>query len=409
MVQRVTIRLLLLIAAIGCGACNDSRAPAGAGCCGADAPTFLHSKIDDDNGDGNPYDDHFPKINLEDDDIADHAWVRDHAGTWHLFFQNEGLYGPSDIEHYTSNDLHSLAYVGVALQPVPGTWDQDGTWAPTIVENGGVYYMFYTGVEGTGDVRKERIGIATSLDLMTWRRLPVNRCPGAVGEGCVYECRECWTTWSGPVEANNQQCRDPFIIWDPENDRWVLFAMTKSTNQYGAVTVAYSTNLVDWTGAGFIDATRRLASGSGGQTTGGMAENPFVMVHDGTNTLLFTDWMDPEDSVSVANPRTIVQYATSTSLDADTLGSVNWEYRGYTPDVGVNSIEVQELQCGFENVWVASESISNPHALYHAEHRRHLILRCIQWNADGSFATSNFSYSGGIHASPRPMAPAAGR
>ena len=93
------------------------------------APTQLASKLDDDDGDGNPIDEDFPTIDDEDDDIADHAWILDRAGLYHLFFHNEGRGAPWKIEHYTSRDLRSLDYAGTALEAQPGAWDAGGDGA----------------------------------------------------------------------------------------------------------------------------------------------------------------------------------------------------------------------------------------------------------------------------------------
>ncbi len=382
-----------LLPAAGC-----DHAPAGSSesirCDEGAAPAFLQSKIDDDDGDGNPYDENFPTINDEDDDIADHAWIEDGNGLYHLFFQNEDHGSGSHIEHYTSTGLQGLRYAGAALRPNPGGWDSHSLWAPHIIKRGETYFMFYTGTDGPGGAPRtiQRIGLATSTDLMTWTRSPVNNCPGTSGDGCIYECDECWTAWGGAPDSYNRQCRDPFVAWDSINRRWVMFATAKSLNRYGVVTVAYSENLRDWIGAGFIDATRRLETGVGGQTTGGQAENPFIMSHNGTHYLLFTDWQDPEDSVSVFNPRTIVQYATSSTLAADSSGSVDWIYRGYIPDPGVNAIEV--LRIG-RDVRLMSQSISNQRSGYWPR-RRQLRLKCVVWKDGFAFGTSNVDLHGGF-------------
>lgn len=368
--------------------CNDQPFAGGgpAPCRSSSSQVFLHSKIDDDDGDGNPNDEHFPRINDEDDDIADHAWVRDGSGLYHLFFQNEGLTAGSAIEQYTSTDLRSLTYVGVALRPNPSGWDSYALWAPHIVQQGTAYFMFYTGTTGPASdpSSKQRLGVATSEDLVHWTRVGVNNCPGTTGGGCVYECAEPWTTTIDAPGSYNQQCRDAFVLWDGANRHWVLFATAKSTNGYGVVTVAYSTNLTTWTGAGFINATRRLATGSGGQTTGGQAENPFVVLHDGIYDILFTDWQDPQDSCSIDNPRTMVQYATSTSLAADPAGSLNWTYRGYIPDPGVNAIEIQSIDA---RTWIMSQSITTNESGDHPLHRRELRLKSMTWGRNGAFTT----------------------
>jgi hypothetical protein len=167
-----------------------------------------------------------------------------------------------------------------------------------------------------------------------------------------------------------------------------MFATAKSTNQFGVVAVAYSTDLKEWTGAGYIDATRRLATGIGGQPTGGQSENPHIMSHEGTHYLLFADWQDPEDSLSVQAPRTVTQYATSPTLTADPSGSMNWTYRGYTPDPGVNAIEVQRVN---GDTWIMSQSVFNPSS-GDFDHRRELRLKCVIWGDSFSFRTSNVKF-----------------
>ncbi len=379
-----------LVAAL-IGACGDDppASTTALRCSDEATPTQLASKLDDDDGDGNPIDEDFPDIDDEDDDIADHAWVRDESGVYHLFFHSESLNQANGIEHYTSPDLQHLDYAGVALTVNPGAWDGTALWAPHVVEHDGVYYMFYTGVSGTGPDAIQRIGLATSTDLFAWTRLPVNRCGGTTGDGCVYECNESWTTWGGPGGSFNQQCRDAFVMWDADAQRWLMFATAKSTNLAGVVTVASATDLSAWTGAGYLDATRRLATGTGAQATGGQCENAFVVTSGATHFLLFTDWQDPEDSLSVANPRTTVQYATSSSLSIDAAGSANWIYRGYTPDPGVNATEVIDRPRDNPR-WLASQSISSRLSGVPKPQRRQLRLKCVTWGEDGTIETLNW-------------------
>ncbi len=372
--------------------CDDIRTDsAETVCCDENAaPVFLMSKTDDDDGDGNILDEDFPTINDEDDDIADHTWIKDDSGLYHLFFHTEDHGGGTHIEHYTTADLQHLDYAGPALYNNPGGWDSHALWSPHIIRSGSTYYMFYTGTDGPGDDpnTRQRIGLATSSDLMNWTRYPANNCPGTSGDGCIYECDESWTSWNEPPGSYNQQCRDPFVIRDPSNQRWVLFATAKKLDQSGVITVAYSTGLTDWTGAGFIDAASLLPEGIGGQTTGGQAENAHVMSHDGTYYLFFTDWYDPEDSVSAIDPRTITQYATSSTLAADSSGSADWIYRGYIPDPGVNAIEVLRIN---DDLQIMSQSISNERSGYW-KLRRQLRLKCMTWDGDFTFSTSNVKF-----------------
>jgi hypothetical protein len=381
-----------LIAWFALAACDEdrpARTDAGLACDPDAVPTLLASRADDEDGDGHLLDEDFPEIDDEDDDIADHAWIADRAGRYHLFFHNEGRGAPWRIEHYTSNDLRDLDYAGTALDEPPGTWDAGGAWAPHVIEVAGIYYMFYTGLDGVGAGATQRIGLAVSDDLTRWTRARVNRCPGTTGDGCLYECGEAWTRWGDAGDPANRQCRDSFVMRDEAHDRWLMFATARSTNGYGVVTVASSHDLEAWTGAGFIDATRRLSGGAGAQATGGQAENPFVVSRVGAHYLLFTDWQDAEDSLDVASPRTIVQYATAYTLDIDADGSAGWIYRGYTPDPGVNAIEVFQYGIG---PWIMSQSLSNPRSGYVRPIRRMLRLKCVEWSADGTFQTTNVGF-----------------
>lgn len=388
MLSTFAIAFLVLIGLFG-GCSDSSTGGQSSPQCADDAvPTLLASKTDDEDGDGNPIDEDFPAIDDEDDDIADHTWVRDDWGLYHLFFHSESLYHPNRIEHYTTSDFQSLDYVGVALTVAPGAWDADALWAPHVVDHDRVYYMFYTGVAGSGPDAVQRIGLATSKDLVSWTRMPVNRCPGTSGDGCIYECEEPWTTWGDTGGSYDHQCRDPFVMWDAENERWLMFVTARSVNQFGVVTVASASDLSSWSGAGYIDATRRLATGSGAQTTGGQAENPFVVTSDDAYYLLFTDWQDAEDSLTVVPPRTVVQYATSSSLALDAAGSANWIYRGYTPDPGVNAIEVVELGRASPR-WLMSQSISSPRSGFPKPQRRQLRIQCATFEG-GLIETSNW-------------------
>ena len=398
------VQLCGVVLALGLlSACADPESSGQQLTCSPDAePIYLASRHDDDDGDGNPLDEDFPTINDEDDDIADHTWARDDQGVYHLYFQNEGLSGSNDIEHYTTRDLQTLRYIGVALTANASGWDSQGVWAPHIVRSGDTWFMFYTGINGTSAQSQQRIGLAVSDDLLHWTRvasqLPVS------GEGAVFDCQDSWTTWGTAVNYDDQ-CRDPFVTWDAEQQSWVLFATARSINGYAVITVATSPDLVSWTGQGYIDASRRIENGVAGQVTGGEAENPFVMERDGTYYLLFTDWRDPEDDITFKAPRTIVQYATSSTLVATADGSPQWTYRGYTPDPGVNAIEVQRYA---PDIYLMSQSISNEASGVIESQRRTLRLMCVTWQDNFRFTTHPVHCTETSQAPSAPTEPTAG-
>lgn len=317
-------------------------------------------------------------------DIADHAWIQDSDGLYHLYFQWNGP--DTDIAHFTSTDLKSITYVGTALAHDTSTY-YGRIWAPSIIKNGDTYYMFFTGVEKYVSTAyyRQRIGLATSTNLTDWTLYPGNNCSGTNGNGCIYECDNSWTTW-GNGTAYDEQCRDPMVIRDDTNSRWVMFSTIKRNDGSGseAIDVAYSTDLVNWTGTGYIKATQRLTvgqGGTGGQTTGGTSENPYAFEHDGTYYLTFTDWSDSE-------PPAEVQYVKSSTLTGDSSGSTNWTYQGNIADSGVNAIEILKVE---GDTWLMTQSITNSNSGDSVLHYRELRVKRIVWNSDGTFTTSKLS------------------
>lgn len=303
--------------------------------------------------------------------IADHTWMKDDNGLWHLFFQNSD--SAEKIEHFTSTNLTGdLTYVDqpAGLLPGVGTWDEQ-IWAPYVIKNGSTYYLFYTGVTNTGNAANDvqRIGVATATSLNgPWTKV-ASTCNGVTGSGCVYDCNQAWTTWNRGT-AYDAQCRDPFVLRDSANNRWVLFATTKFPANYASedppiaskesdgVTVASLANLStqNWSGIGYLKATRRIIASEGGtgtQTTGAQAENPFVTSYNGTNYLFYTDW---EDGALEPTYGSIVQYVTASSLTFTATGSSAWSYRGHYPIGGVNAMEIVQP---YPDTWIGSASMSN--------------------------------------------------
>ena len=329
--------------------------------------------------------------------ISDHCWIEDTTGVYHLFHHASGPL--PEILHSTTTDLKSLTsdFPEVALSPTAGAWDSHSLWAPHVVEVNGTYYMFYSGTTGSGsDPRAiQRIGVALSTDLAQWTKYPGNDCAGTTGDGCVYDCDEVWTAWGngGDYDA---QCRDPFVLWDADRNLWVMFVTVRLDvpgSWSEGIGVATSTDLFHWTGAGYIEATKRLTSAEGGtfgQRWGSAAENAFVTKYDGVYYLLFSDWHDeePENPDCADSTCSMVQYATSLSLAATPTGSQNWVYRGYTPDRGVNAIEVV-VRAG--DTWVQSQSVANANSGDWLEHGRDLRLKRMVWLPDTSYATSNLT------------------
>lgn len=222
----------------------------------------------------------------------------------------------------TSRDLAHWQDVGVAI-PVgaPGTWDSYDVWAPSIVLVGSTYHLYYAGVQLIGNAVVQKIGHATSTDLITWTK----------DANPVYDCSTLtWQYWnlSDPWGAGTD-CRDPYVIRDEPNNRWVMFFNGRSKDPVhdpinpavywhtipSVVGMATSTDLVTWSDAGFLTAT-----------AGYKSESPHAFSHNGTWYLAWTN--DCTETVNGAYARlsttNCIKYATAASLTGPYGAFVNF-------------------------------------------------------------------------------------
>jgi sucrose-6-phosphate hydrolase SacC (GH32 family) len=160
---------------------------------------------------------------LEDDWVWD-SWIADDGELYHLFFLQApkslgdpgGRHTAARIGHATSTDLTSWAYHGIALGPgAPGSWDDLALWTGSTVRgDDGVWRMYYTAINSSGrTVKDQRIGLAESDDLFTWRR---------VGDRPILMADPRWYMTLGETEDPNvsETWRDPYVFRDPDGDGW---------------------------------------------------------------------------------------------------------------------------------------------------------------------------------------------
>ncbi len=105
-----------------------------------------------------------------------------------------------------------------------GTWEKDCIYQPWLVEHEGKYYNFYNAANG----RIEQLGMATSSDLLEWKRFEGNPVIPV-----------------GPKGSYNEKfSSDAKIFWD--KNHWVAFFF--GVGKGGAhIMVAFSKDLYHWT------------------------------------------------------------------------------------------------------------------------------------------------------------------
>ena len=116
-------------------------------------------------------------------------------------------------------------YILSVHEPDVGSWEKDCIYQPWLVEYKGLFYDFYNAKHMPDWI--EQTGLATSKDLMKWKRYegnPVIRV--------------------SPGGFNEKFCSDPKVFRD--GDHWVMFYF--GVNSAGAhIMIAFSRDLKNWT------------------------------------------------------------------------------------------------------------------------------------------------------------------
>jgi beta-fructofuranosidase len=212
------------------------------------------------------------------------SWIADDGERYHAFFLQAPRsvgdpflrHTAATIGHATSTDLRDWIYHGEALVPSErGGWDDLALWTGSVARgDDGVWRMYYTALstEGRG-IRHQRLGVAESDDLMTWRRV--------AGRPLLDVDARWYKTLEDDVTAS-ETWRDPFVFRDPGGDGWhmLITARDKSAPRRsdGVLAHARSRDMVSW------EVMPPVAEPAGF----GQLEVPQVREMDGHVVLVFT-------------------------------------------------------------------------------------------------------------------------
>jgi len=135
-------------------------------------------------------------------------------------------------------------------------WERGGLYKACIVENNGIYYMFYNAKNCKKRLWTEQIGLATSSDLIYWERYPSN--PVLT------------------ITENNWDSRfvsDPYVVKD--NNIWVMFYYGYN-GIYAQNGIAFSKDLLYW------EKYKKpiLSNGKDGEIDERYAHKPAVIYYD---------------------------------------------------------------------------------------------------------------------------------
>lgn len=171
----------------------------------------------------------------------------------HLFYIRQSYYNVDpdsnarNLGHIWTTDFNSwYGPTGLnkadttAIVTRSGKFDELHVWAPTIVQHGPAFWMFYTGVRKESGKQHQRIGRATSTDLITWTQ----------ADDVVLSAPQIpWASKNPLAYGGAQQLRDPFVMRDPTDpSKWLMYFVAVDSLQAPkmAVGAATSTDLISW-------------------------------------------------------------------------------------------------------------------------------------------------------------------
>lgn len=211
-------------------------------------------------------------------------WLADDGERHHIFFLKapKAIRNPEQrhfhvrVGHAVSNDLVDWEVLPDALWPREEPAFDDGTtWTGSVVRGAdGAWRMFYTGGSRAEDCLVQRIGVATSVDLLTWTRS---------GTEALLEADPRWYEKLDLASWQDEAWRDPWVFRDPAGDGWHMLITARAaagpTDDRGVIGHAWSPDLEAW------EVRPPLSSPGAGF---GHIEVPQVEVVDGQGVLLFS-------------------------------------------------------------------------------------------------------------------------
>ena len=211
--------------------------------------------------------------------VNDHCFA-ERNGRLHLFHivgpLGKGCYDAgSEVSfgHASSADLRNWQTSEDVLSVDPRSpFERDHIFAPHVAERGGVYFMFYAGIDVAS--RRESMCLATSGDLSSWAKHPFNP---------VFRPSRHWAEYAASPGIWGC-CRDPHVLAHPRYG-YILYyvAWMKGTGgRLVAIGSAVSEDLYTWQDTGPV-MVRAMAADGG---TASM-ESPCVVARDGTYYLFY--------------------------------------------------------------------------------------------------------------------------
>ncbi|MDQ3864424.1 MAG: glycosyl hydrolase family 32, partial [Actinomycetota bacterium] len=181
-------------------------------------------------------------------------WVAREGADYHAFYlqaprelvKQDLRHWNASVGHAVSGDLRDWRVLPDALNPGPeGSWDDLALWTGSVVERDGQWHMLYTGInkrEEREGLTVQRIGLATSTDLISWEKHPQN--PLIEADPRYYGQHD-----PSPIGIE-RVWRDPWVFRHPEGGEYHALITARTiggpADGRGVIGHARSSDLVRW-------------------------------------------------------------------------------------------------------------------------------------------------------------------
>ena len=188
-------------------------------------------------------------LRLSDKWIWDFWFAQDGPDTHVFYLQAPRSLGNQELRHWNvsvghavSQNLRNWDILPDALHPSNSpAWDDYTTWTGSIIKHAGLWYFFYTGSSHAEKGLVQRIGLATSPDLLNWEKHSKN--PLMEADPQWYELLDL-DLW------HDQAWRDPWVFQHPDTGDFHAFITARvnygPADERGVVGHARSKDLIDW-------------------------------------------------------------------------------------------------------------------------------------------------------------------
>ncbi len=177
-------------------------------------------------------------------------WFAQDGSDYHMFYlqADRALQNPDlrhwhvSIGHAVSDNLRDWEILPDVIAPAQGpAWDDYTTWTGSVIQHAGLWHLFYTGSTQAEKGLVQRVGLATSPDLITWTKYSTSP---------LIEADPRWYEQLDLQAWHDQAWRDPWVFQHPDTGDFHAFITGRCADgpadERGVIAHARSSDLLTW-------------------------------------------------------------------------------------------------------------------------------------------------------------------